>query len=294
MKSVPKILVVITALLLSVNSFAQIKNAKAETVKIYGNCDMCKTTIEKAGNLKNIATVEWNKDSKMATLNYDSEKTNQDEILKHIALAGYDSEKFLAPDDVYAKLAGCCHYHRELKPVAKAKDDGMVRKAEHGNHNPKEMETTNTGPAQKVQQLKALFDSYFLVKDALVKTDAATSLAKAVELVKAIKWVEMTKLSPEEHTVWMKVMKDLTANAEKIAKTKDVSKQRDAFALLSKNMYELTKVSKQGIPVYYQHCPMYKDGKGANWLSKEQAVKNPYYGSKMLTCGSVQETINNK
>lgn len=65
---------VITVLLSAVNSFAQIKNAKTETVKIYGNCEMCKTTIEKAGNLKNVATVEWNKDTKMATLKYDDKK----------------------------------------------------------------------------------------------------------------------------------------------------------------------------------------------------------------------------
>ena len=128
----------------------------------------------------------------------------------------------------------------------------------------------------------------------MVKTDAGNSSANAAELVKAIKAVEMAKLSTEEHTVWMKVMKDLTANAEKIATAKDVSKQREIFALLADNMYELSKVSKQETPVYYQHCPMYNNGKGANWLSKEEAIKNPYYGSKMLTCGSVQETINNK
>ncbi|MCP1994457.1 DUF3347 domain-containing protein [Flavobacterium sp. HSC-61S13] len=289
MKSISKILMVITVLLSAVNSFAQIKNAKTETVKIYGNCEMCKTTIEKAGNLKNVATVDWNKDTKMATLNYDGKKTNQDEILKRIALAGYDSEKFLAPDDVYAKLSDCCQYKRELKPVAKTRDAGMDMKAEHGNHNPKEMATT-----QIVPQLKTVFDNYFSVKDALIKTDAGTSSAKASELVKAIKAVEMTKLSNEEHTVWMKVMKDLTANAEKIAVAKDVTKQREIFALLANNMYELAKVSKQETPVYYQHCPMYNNGKGANWLSKEEAIKNPYYGSKMLTCGSVQETINNK
>lgn len=255
---------------------------------------MCKTTIEKAGNLKNVATVEWNKDTKMATINYDDKKTNQDEILKRIALAGYDSEKFLAPDDVYAKLPGCCQYNRELKPVAKSNDAGMEMKSEHANHNHNEMAKTNTVDTQNTPQLKAVFDSYFSVKDALVKTDAATSSAKANELVKAIKAVEMTKLSTEEHTVWMKVMKELTANTEKIATSKDVAKQRETFALLSKNMYELAKVSKQEIPVYYQHCPMYNNGKGANWLSKEEAVKNPYYGSKMLTCGSVQETISNK
>ena len=89
----------------------------------------------------------------------------------------------------------------------------------------------------------------------------------------------------------MKVMKELTANAEKIAASKDVAKQREIFALLSKNMYELVKVSKQETPVYYQHCPMYNNGKGANWLSKENIVKNPYYGSKMLSCGKTVETI---
>ena len=81
MKSISKILMVITVLLSAISSFAQIKNAKTETVKVYGNCEMCKTTIEKAGNVKNVATVNWNKDTKMATIDYDSKKTNQDEIL---------------------------------------------------------------------------------------------------------------------------------------------------------------------------------------------------------------------
>ena len=294
MKSLSKIVMVIGVLLSSINSFAQIKNAKTETVKIYGNCGMCKATIEKAGNVNKVASVEWNKDTKMATLTYDSDKTNQDEILKRIALAGYDSEKFLAPDDVYAKLPGCCQYDRELKPGAKSNDAGMDMKSGHTNHNHNEMATTKTADDQNAPQLKVVFDNYFSVKDALVKTDAGTSSAKAAELVKAIKAVEMAKLSTGEHTVWMKVMKDLTANAEKIAASKDVAQQRQTFALLSKNMYELAKVSKQETPVYYQHCPMYNNGKGANWLSKEEAVKNPYYGSQMLTCGSVQETINNK
>lgn len=136
-----------------------------------------------------------------------------------------------------------------------------------------------------------IFSIHQKIRDALVKTDAGTSSAKAAELVRAIKSVEMTKLSTEEHTVWMKVLKDLIANAENISATKGVSKQRGAFALLSKKMYELAKASKQKIPVYYPHCPMYNNGKGANWLSKEETVKNPYYGYLMLNCGSVHETF---
>lgn len=281
---------VIAVLLSSINSFAQVKNAKTETVKIYGNCGMCKTTIEKAGNVKNVASVEWNKDTKMATLTYDGDKTNQDEILKRIALAGYDSEKFLAPDDVYAKLPGCCQYDRALKPIAKNKEAGMDMNAGHGNHNHSEMTAQgNKGATQNQSQLKPVFDGYFSVKDALIKTDAATASAKAAELSASIKAVDMNKLSAEEHTVWMKVMQDLAANAESISKSKDVAKQRNAFATLSGNIYALAKVSKQDAPVYYQHCPMYNGG--ANWLSKENAVKNPYYGAQMLTCGSTVETI---
>ncbi|MGJ1263586.1 DUF3347 domain-containing protein [Elizabethkingia miricola] len=292
MKSLSKIVMVIAVLLSSINAFAQIKNAKTEIVKIYGNCDLCKTTIEKAGNLKKVANVEWNEDTKMATLTYDGNKTNQDEILKRIALAGYDSDKFRAPDDVYAKLAGCCQYDRPIKTATKNKEAGMNMSAGHGNHNHSEMTTSANKEASPDQsQLKAVFANYFSVKDALIKTDASITSAKATELAASIKAVDMNKLSAEEHIVWMKVMQNLITTAESIAKSKDVVKQRGAFAALSEGIYTLAKVSKQDTPVYYQHCPMYNGGKGANWLSKENEVKNPYYGSQMLTCGSTVETI---
>lgn len=145
--------------------------------------------------------------------------------------------------------------------------------------------------AQNVSQLTSIFDNYFSIKDALISSDAGIAATKAKSMATAIKAVDMGKLSTEEHNVWMKVAKDLAGSAEAISKSKDVSKQREAFNLLSKNMYELAKESKQAVPVYYQHCPMFNNGKGANWLSKESGIKNPYYGNKMLTCGSVTETI---
>lgn len=282
MKSI-KILVAITLLLSFTACNAQIKNAKTETVKINGNCGMCKSTIEKAGNIKKVAQVDWNKDTKTAVLTYDSTKTNQDEILKRIALAGYDSDQFLAPDDVYAKLPECCQYERVNKPVAKA--ESKTETHDHSSH-------TASTEMQEVNQLKSVFNNYFSVKDALVKSDANTTSTKAKELLTALDAVQMNKLSNEEHTVWMKVMKDLAFDAGHIAETKDVAHQRDHFMSLSKNMYELIKVSNQETPVYYQHCPMANKGKGANWLSKENAIKNPYYGSQMLTCGSTVEKLN--
>ncbi|MCF3107563.1 DUF3347 domain-containing protein [Niabella sp. CC-SYL272] len=292
MKSISKMLMMILVSLSALNGFAQIRNTKTENVKIYGNCDMCKATIEKAGNLKKTVNVVWNKDTKMATLTYDSDKTNPDEILKRIALAGYDSEKFLAPDDVYAKLPGCCRYDRAEKPVARSKAAGMDMKETQGNHNHAEMTPSATAAPQTASQLKAVFDSYFLLKDALVKTDATAAATNAAALAASVKAVEMNKLSAKEHTAWMNVFNNLAAHAGSISKSKDMAKQREVFAALSTNIYELAKASKQDVPVYYQHCPMYNNGKGANWLSKENTVKNPYYGSQMLTCGSTVETLN--
>ncbi len=273
-----------TILLFSFSSCnAQIKNAKTESVKIYGNCEMCEKTIEAAGNLKKVATVDWNKDSKMATITYDSTKTNQDEILKRIALAGYDSDKFLAPDDVYSKLAGCCQYERVNKTAIVS--TAVIE--DHSMHNQENVVETK----QEVNQLKTIFESYFALKDALVKSDGKLVSTLAKDLLANINSVKMEKLSSEEYTVWMKVMSSLKSNTEKIAATTSIEKQRVVFMDLSANFYDLLKVSKQDYSIYYQNCPMYNDGKGANWLSKENAVKNPYYGSQMLTCGKTVETI---
>ena len=279
-------------LLVSLVYTAQIKNAKTETVKISGNCDMCKSKIEKSGNVKNVATVNWDKDSKMATLTYDPSKTNQQEILKRIANVGYDSESFYAPDDVYAKLPSCCQYKRNKTTTTdghghdhSAMKGSMSNEQDHSSmsdHSSMTQESKPVGsPLQSVQ------NSYFSLKNALVQSDAKTTSANAKELTDAITAVKMNELSATEHDFWMKVMKSLNSDASAIAKTQDIKKQREAFKTLSKNMYDLLKTSKLSTAVYYQYCPM----QNANWLSTESTIKNPYYGSQMLTCGSTVETL---
>jgi len=136
-------------------------------------------------------------------------------------------------------------------------------------------------------QLQNVYDAYFIVKDALIKSDSKLTSAKAKDLLTAITAVKMDKLKSNEHTVWMKVVKKLTADAKSISSTTDLKKQRDTFKSLSKSTYDLIKVSSPEQPIYKQYCPM----ADADWLSKEKAVKNPYYGSSMLTCGNVVETI---
>ncbi len=303
------LLIAIYMLLATTQLFAKIKNAKTETVKIYGNCEMCKATIEKAGNLKKIALVDWDKESKMATITYNSKKTTQTDILKRIALAGYDSDQFLAPDDAYNGLMDCCKYERTAKIAVKTdlpKGSIMVKEKQNGI---KEEHVGHTMPMEKkadehisptipiqttkeADQMQTVFNSYFEVKDALVSTNASAAAAKGAYLVSSLKAIKMNELAMDVHMVWMKVMKELESDAQKIASNKKVEDQRKALILVTKNIYALMKVAKTETPTYYQFCPMANGGKGANWLSKENEVKNPYYGSMMMSCGSTVETIN--
>lgn len=283
MKPFINLMIAIPALLFSTACDAQVKNAKQLSLSIDGNCDMCKKTIEKAANEKKVAQLDWNKNSKQASVTYDSSKTTADVILKRVSLAGYDNEKFLAPDDAYAALPECCKYERSRKHTA-VKSTGTP-----GNTSDAETLAANqTAPAS---QLSAVLDAYFELKNALVKTDSKTAALKASGLSKALSLVDMAKLDPNQHNVWMKTEKDLMAGSTAIANAKTIEEQRTQFMTLSETMHGLAKVAKTGTPVYYQHCPMYNDGKGANWLSLENTVKNPYYGSQMLSCGKTIETI---
>lgn len=277
-----------TALFTGLSSMAQIKNARTETVKVYGNCEMCEAGIEKAAGKNKISKAVWNKDSKMATITYNGRSTTLDAVLKNIALAGYDNEKFLAPEAAYNKLPDCCKYERSLKITAKvpSKEPGIAV-----SKPPVKQQATEATAPNQAAIFKPVLDDYFAVKDALVKTDGNKASVNAASLLKALETVKMESLKTDVHMEWMKVEKDLKMAAKDIADTKDAAKQRKIFMSLSKNIYSLVKITRPAEKIFFQHCPMYNGGNGADWLSKESAIKNPYYGSMMLSCGSTVETI---
>ena len=283
MKSIISLFITIPSMLMSSVGEAQIKNLKTETVAVYGNCDMCKKKIEAAAYTKKQSSAVWDKDSKTATLSFDSSKTTADAIMKQIALAGYDNRNYLAPDVAYNKLDKCCQYDR------KESGGAMAQNNSHSGHS---MGSTSSMDNEKQQsELSGVYNAYFSLKDALIKGDGKTAAVKAKELYNAVDAVPMDKLPAAQHTIWMKYMKDISYNAEHIKGTTEVDHQREHFAKLSPVMFEVMKVIKADYPVYYDHCPMYNDGKGGDWLSKESGIKNPYYGSQMLTCGSTKEVI---
>jgi periplasmic mercuric ion binding protein len=96
---------------ISVNEInAQINNQKVEKIKIYGNCNMCKESIENAGSETNVSSITWDAGTKIAIITYDDTKTSLNTILKKIAKAGYSNERYKAKNSDYKKLPVCCQY----------------------------------------------------------------------------------------------------------------------------------------------------------------------------------------
>ena len=107
-----KILLIVLLTFLSISVFA---HEKTDSVKVYGNCGMCKKRIEAAVKTEGVKSADWNVETKMLTITYDTQKTSMDDIQKMISKVGHDTEKYSADVEVYNKLPGCCLYERKPK-----------------------------------------------------------------------------------------------------------------------------------------------------------------------------------
>ncbi|MBX2930349.1 MAG: TonB-dependent receptor [Chitinophagaceae bacterium] len=101
------------ATIISIAASAQRKNAKTETFKVFGKCEMCKERIEQTAFKAKASKANWDINTQMLTVSFDSLKTSVNKIKQRIADVGHDTEEFLAPDEVYEKLPSCCFYERK-------------------------------------------------------------------------------------------------------------------------------------------------------------------------------------
>ncbi len=86
---------------------------QSESFQVYGNCGMCKKTIEKSlTGVKGVGNVNWDKKTKQIKVDFDSLEINLAEIKSKIAAAGYDTKQVRAEESVYSSLPGCCQYDR--------------------------------------------------------------------------------------------------------------------------------------------------------------------------------------
>lgn len=148
--------------------------------------------------------------------------------------------------------------------------------------------TSVTGPVKT--QIAAVVDSYLKLKDNLVASDAQKAQADAKAVVAAAEKVDVSALQGEQKTFAEERLGEVKQAASKMAGATDVEAQRAELELLSEATFALTKAfGATDQQLYYQHCPMAMNDQGAYWLSSNEEIRNPYFGDKMLKCGSNEE-----
>ena len=146
--------------------------------------------------------------------------------------------------------------------------------------------------SNSIVSIKEILDKYLQIKNAFVKDNDKAAAAAANEMAKAFANFNTTALTAAQLKIFADIADDSKEHAEHIGKSAgNIKHQREHFDLLSKDIYQLVKTFGGGQKLYYDHCPMYNDGKGANWLSETKEIANPYFGAAMSGCGVVKEEI---
>ena len=139
--------------------------------------------------------------------------------------------------------------------------------------------TEAMAPMFKDKNLGIAYEKYINLKNALVASDVMKAKNISAELLYSLQEV---KKSEKAYSA-----------SKSLAKAVTLEDHRREFSILSKEMAVLVKSNKLSMgAVYLEFCPMANDNKGGYWLSNESVIENPYFGDKMLKCGSVKETIN--
>jgi periplasmic mercuric ion binding protein len=110
-----KLIITVISAFVSFSTFAQSKVITA-SIKVYGNCSMCKKRIETALDHNGIKKAEWSPKTKELNVVYNSSKISEKQIHEIIAKAGHDTDKVKAKEETYASLPFCCLYRdHEMK-----------------------------------------------------------------------------------------------------------------------------------------------------------------------------------
>ncbi len=174
-------------------------------------------------------------------------------------------------------------------------DEGGKTMTGHEGHTGAGMEGGNTATSMKMdipkevqKDLMSIIGNYMDVKDALVASNpeqAGSSSKLALNGLKKIIEADLDKMTKEHLN---KIVEMFT----KISNTADLGSQRDHFITLSENIISIsTNLKEISSTLFVQNCPMANKNKGADWLSWEKEIRNPYYGEAMMTCGEVKQVI---
>lgn len=147
----------------------------------------------------------------------------------------------------------------------------------HNGHHPQQ-QTHETQAFFAEEEVNPIYSAYLNLQKALVNSSQEKAQQAASNLQRSVEEIENGK--------------GLEAEAAKVAAAISLKAQREAFTSLSKKMTEFVKSKElsEG-KIYLGYCPMANENIGGSWLTASTEIRNPYFGDKMLKCGTIKETI---
>ncbi|MAX79803.1 MAG: efflux transporter periplasmic adaptor subunit [Crocinitomicaceae bacterium] len=193
--------------------------------------------------------------------------------------------------DAAAQLAG--------KPSMMNPEGGVAMTGHnHGGNTNSNMEkmpvsskkTTISEDAKK--SLQPLFDNYFKLKIALASDDFEKAKASGVAMNNSLGKIDMNLFKGDAHSLWMQQSTALKPSLQHIEHLGDIKAIRGKFISISNLMIAIAEsFAPLSTAIYIQNCPMADSNKGADWLSLDKEIQNPYFGESMLSCGENTKTI---
>jgi Cu(I)/Ag(I) efflux system membrane fusion protein len=106
--------------------------------------------------------------------------------------------------------------------------------------------------------------------------------------------IKMNEFKGGDHDKWMGIEGPLKSSVQKLQSSPSIEQMRSNFVILSKHIISIAEYfGPFDDTLYVLHCPMADSNKGADWLSEESEIRNPYFGSSMLSCGEVKREVKN-
>jgi len=135
--------------------------------------------------------------------------------------------------------------------------------------------------------LQNFYTEYLNLKEGLVAGDNQRTDKAALEMRTIITDASFNELEGEAHDHIARMGREVIRMVEH----SDIEEQRNYLNSLSTSLFTMLKAGNIQAEAYLQHCPMAFDNQGAYWVSNQEEIRNPYYGDKMLKCGSTRETL---
>jgi Cu(I)/Ag(I) efflux system membrane fusion protein len=141
------------------------------------------------------------------------------------------------------------------------------------------------------EEFTEMLEIYLTLKNELIESDLESAVNSANNLITQLEEIGEHRLEGDSHVAWMESYSAIMEHAESMSNTDDIEEYREAFSLLSDQLIEDVKTFGIEGVIYHQYCPMAFDNEGADWLSRNEQIQNPYLPENMLTCGEVIERI---